>query len=209
MTRAALLHEPFKNIPREQEAFLLGLWSFLASEALFFGALFLGYAVVRHLHIAGFDEGARHTNAVFGTANTAVLLTSSLTMAVAERAALADRARLARIMLAATLLLGLTFLVIKGFEYREDLEEHLMPGHQFAIPLRGAVLFFSFYWVMTGVHALHLTVGLGVVGRLFGLSLGRRLLENRASIQTTTLYWHLVDLIWVVLFPLFYLVARG
>ncbi|HEX4195986.1 MAG TPA: cytochrome c oxidase subunit 3 [Caulobacteraceae bacterium] len=209
MSRAALLHEPFTNIPREQEAFLFGLWSFLASEALFFGALFLGYAVVRHLHIAGFDIGARHTNAVFGTLNTAILLTSSLTMAIAERGALADRTRLARIMLALTLMLGAAFLVVKGFEYHEDLEEHLLPGHGFAIPLRGAVLFFSFYWVMTGVHALHLSIGLGLVGRLFGLSLAGRLVENRASIQTTTLYWHLVDLIWVFLFPLFYLVARG
>jgi cytochrome c oxidase subunit 3 len=204
-----LIHEPWETQARQQEAYAFGLWCFLASELMFFSALFLGYAVVRHLHIQGFDTGARETNAVFGTVNTVVLMTSSLTMAIAERAAEQDRGKLARIMLTATLLLGLTFLVVKGFEYREDLDKHLFPGRAFAIPLQGAQLFFAFYWVMTGVHAAHLTIGLGVVGRLLGLSLKHELSEHRASVQTTTLYWHLVDVIWVVLYPLFYLVNRG
>jgi cytochrome c oxidase subunit 3 len=209
MTGGILLHEPWESADRQQEAYAFGLWCFLASELLFFSALFLGYAVVRHLHIVGFDIGARRTNVVFGTLNTVVLMTSSLTMAVAERSAEMDRARLARLMLGATLLLGLTFLVVKGFEYREDFKEHLWPNGSFSVPFQGARLFFAFYWVMTGVHAIHLTIGLGVVGRLFGLGLKGQLSEHRASVETTTLYWHLVDVIWVVLYPLFYLVNRA
>jgi len=208
-TSDILIHEPWVNKERQQEAYAFGIWCFLATELLFFSALFLGYAVVRHLHIVGFDTGAKETSIVFGTVNTAVLMTSSLTMAMAERSAEQKRARLARWMLIATLLLGATFVVVKGFEYREDIEKHLVPGHGFSVPFQGAQLFFAFYWVMTGVHAVHLSIGLGVVGRLLRLSYRHSLSEHRASVEVTTLYWHLVDVIWVVLYPCFYLVNRS
>ena len=154
---AAALREPWTRLSRQREAATFGMWVFLTSELLFFSGMILIYAACRYLHPAGFLAGARETNVWFGTINTMALLTSSFTMAVAAQAGDARLRRLAIICLAATAALGLAFLTIKGFEYREDIQHHLLPGADFAIAAPGAELFFSIYWVMTGVHGIHLS----------------------------------------------------
>lgn len=206
MTEAAL-NEPWSDEARQRVATQFGMWSFLATETLFFGGLFLFYAVARWSNTPGFTAGARHADVVFGTANTVVLLTSSLTMAIGERAVSAGLIRLARTMIAATVLLGVTFLVVKGFEYAKDLSEHLVPGEDFPLRERGAAQFWAFYWTATVTHAIHLTIGLGVVGRLL-LIPRATLAAKRTAAEGTALYWHLIDVVWVVLYPLLYLVGR-
>ncbi len=205
---AQALHAPWPDRERQMQAFTFGLWCFLATEVLFFGGMLASYAVNRFLHHAGWDEATRSTSLVFGTLNTAVLLTSSLTMALAERGAEARMKTLPRLMLAATLALAFTFLVVKGLEYREDLEKGFWPAGAFSLHTTGAALFFSLYWMMTGVHAVHVIVGMALVGRVLWIALIDKLPERAVSVRMTTLYWHLVDVIWVVLFPLLYLGGR-
>lgn len=203
----AILNEPWRTPERQQVAMQFGIWLFLATEALFFGGLFLFYAVSRFTDSAGFEIGAREADIWFGTANTAVLMTSSLTMAIGERATKEGLVRLARSMVMATLALGATFLVVKGFEYRSDIEKHLIPGPTFNYAVRGAAQFWAFYWTATVVHAIHLTVGLGIVSRLLFIS-KEDLPERWTTAIGTALYWHLVDIVWVILYPLLYLVGR-
>jgi cytochrome c oxidase subunit 3 len=207
MTDAAL-REPWTGIGRQTEAATLGMWVFLATELLFFSGMILLYAAYRHLHPAGFLAAARHTNIWFGTINTMVLLTSSFVMTVAARAGEARLQRLCVWGLAATAALGVAFLAIKGLEYREDLRENLLPGSNFSVAGRGAQLFFSLYWVMTGIHAIHLSIGVLLVGRL-ALEIARGALSlSSPEIRVTALYWHLVDIIWITLYPLLYLGGR-
>ena len=142
----ALLREPWRDFRRQREAGKFGIWVFLASETLFFGALLLTYTVCRIEHPDAFAAAGRETNVWYGTINTAVLLTSSLTMAAAAQAA-EESARLRRLILVCLMLtaaLGLAFIVIKGFEYKEDIDKHLVPGAGFALPQPGAQLFYGF-----------------------------------------------------------------
>jgi cytochrome c oxidase subunit 3 len=207
-----LLREPWHSFARQRGAGKFGIWVFLASEMLFFGALILTYTVCRIDHPMDFAAAGRETNVWFGTVNTAILLTSSLTMAVASQAAVAGRhsRRLVISCLTATAILGVAFLVVKGFEYKEDIEKHLVPGLQFAMHETGAQLFFGLYWLITGVHAIHLTIGIVLVSRLALLGY-RRKIQIRANpeIEITGLYWHLVDVIWIFLYPLIYLPGRA
>ena len=206
MTDTAL-REPWRTAERQHAAMQFGIWTFLATETLFFGGLFLLYAVARFTHSAGFIAGAREAEVVFGTINTAILLTSSLTMAIAERAVREGLTTLARRMVAVTLALGLAFLATKGLEYASDIEKHLVPGPHFKLRETGASQFWAFYWTATVVHACHLTIGLGLVGRL--LLIPKAELPKRwTTAEGTALYWHLVDLVWVILYPLLYLVGR-
>lgn len=206
---SAALHEPFEDLGRQREAATFGMWVFLASEVLFFGSLILGFTIYRQLHPAAMLAAARETNIVFGSVNTGVLLTSSLTMAVADRAAERGLRRFTQWCLVVTALLGLAFLVIKGFEYAEDIAEHLVPGPGFKLPEPAAQLFFGFYWTMTAVHALHLTIGIVAVA-LFAwrLRTGALPLPGGAALPVLGLYWHLVDVIWVFLYPVLYLGGR-
>jgi cytochrome c oxidase subunit III len=221
--RAAMreaLREPWLSLHRQRQAAGFGMWVFLASEALFFGGLLLTYAAYRTLYPDAFAAAARETNIVFGTVNTAVLLTSSLTMAAAAEAAEAAEAapsaaaadRLRRLVLhclAATACLGLAFLVVKGFEYAEDIREHLVPGAGFKLDDPRAQVFFAFYWVSTVVHAIHLSVGIGVVTTLAVQAWrGTRSLASPAF-EGAALFWHLVDIIWIFLYPLLYLPGRA
>jgi cytochrome c oxidase subunit 3 len=206
---AAALREPWTRLSRQREAATFGMWVFLTSELLFFSGMILIYAACRYLQPAGFLAAARETNVWFGTINTMVLLTSSFAMAVAAQAGDAKLRRLAIACLAATVALGLAFLTIKGFEYREDIHEHLLPGAGFAIATPGAQLFFSVYWVMTGVHAIHLSIGIALVGRLILETARRELPLSSPEIQATALSWHLVDVIWIILYPLLYLGGRS
>ncbi|MGN6375213.1 MAG: cytochrome c oxidase subunit 3 [Sphingomonas sp.] len=204
---ATKLMEPWKTAERQHVAVRFGVWTFLVSEIMFFSALFMFYAYARWANHAGFVVGAREAEFWYGTANTALLLTSSMTMTVAERANREGLVSLARAMLLATILLGLAFLVVKGFEYRADLQHHDFPGPDFKFDVRGAGEFWAFYWTATGVHAIHLSIGLCLIGRL--LLIPRDHLASRwTTTEGTSLYWHLVDMVWVTLYPLLYLVGR-
>jgi cytochrome c oxidase subunit 3 len=205
-----ILRPPWKELTRQREGATFGIWVFLASELLFFGSLLLLYTAYRVANPDVFTIAGRETDLWYGTVNTAVLMTSSLTMAVAAQAAEADMRRLAIWGLGATVVLGLMFLVFKGFEYAEDIEKHLVPGAYFALKEPAAQIFFALYWIMTAVHAIHLSIGLGLVGRLaiFG-ALRRVELRENPQVEVTALYWHLVDVIWIILYPLIYLMGRS
>lgn len=206
----AVLNEPWPDLGRQREGATFGIWVFLASELLFFGALLLTYTVYRIGNPQAFAAAARETDIWYGTVNTAVLLTSSLTMAVAAQAAETDLRRLVLYCLAATAALGLTFLVLKGFEYAEDIHKNLVPGPSFALKQQAAQIFFALYWVLTGIHAVHLTIGIVLVSRLCVLGArGRLELRDNPQVEVTALYWHLVDVIWIVLYPLIYLPGRA
>lgn len=187
------------------------MWVFLASEVLFFGALFLLYTALRLEHAADFAAAARETNLVYGTLNTALLLTSGMTAAVAAQAC--EREGLRRLTLAclaATVLLGLAFLAVKGIEYREDIEKHLVPGAHFALRERATQLFFGFYWLSTALHAIHLAIGIGLLSRLIWTEWRRPgFLLRSPQVEAATLYWGFVDMVWIFLYPMLYLAGRG
>jgi cytochrome c oxidase subunit 3 len=206
----AWLREQFDSPEQQQEASRLGIWAFLATEIMFFGGLFVGYIVYRHAFPSSFAAASRHTNVLFGTINTAVLLTSSLTMALAVHAAeRGHRKPLVRnIML--TVLLATAFLGVKALEYTEDFREHLVPGPSFAAhgdPRQE--LFFYFYWAMTGLHALHVLIGIGLLSAMaFMAHRGRFSAQYHTPIEVSGLYWHFVDIVWIYLYPLLYLIGR-
>ena len=202
------LHEPYETYARQKEATVFGLWTFLASELLLFGGLFLVYTVYRWTSGAAFSEAAHHTNWLLGAVNTAALLTSSLAIAVAGRALERGRTRLATWGVWVTLAFAVMFLVVKGFEYREDFEENLFPGPAFALAAPAARIFFGLYWTMTALHACHVLVGMALIARLAWMAHTGVLQARPNSMEATSLYWHLVDAIWVVLFPCLYLVGR-
>lgn len=205
-----VLRPPWNELSRQHEGATFGIWVFLASEILFFGSLLLLYTAYRVANPDVFIIAGRETDIWYGTVNTAVLMTSSLTMAVAAQAAEADSRRLTICCLGATVVLGLMFLVFKGFEYAEDIEKGLVPGANFALKQPAAQIFFALYWIMTAIHAVHLSIGLGLVGRLaiFG-ALCRVQLRENSQVEVTALYWHLVDVIWIILYPLIYLMGRS
>lgn len=206
--QAPALREPWDALTKQKEAATFGIWVFLGSEILFFGAIFLTYGYLRILHPEAFEIASKHTNVVYGTLNTAILLTSSLTMVLAARAADIKVKPATDICLALTALLGLAFLVVKGFEYKEDFEENLFPGAHFSLP-PAAQLFFSLYWIVTVVHAIHLTIGIVAVTRLTVDIYREKLPLRSPQYEVTALYWHLVDVIWIILYPLLYLGGRA
>lgn len=187
-----------------------GMWVFIASEILFFGALLLSYAYGRSQWPEGFAAASRQTDVWLGTLNTAVLLSSSFVVALGVEAR--DPRRTAR-WLALAAAMGLTFLAIKGIEYRKEWHEGLFPGPAFRLPgtatvPQGAQLFFAFYVLATGLHALHVIIGIVLLAVLAdGLRHGRPLARG-ASVAMAGLYWHFVDIVWVLLYPLLYLVSR-
>jgi cytochrome c oxidase subunit 3 len=189
------------------------MWSFLAAEVLFFGGLLLAYLAYRHAYPAAFAAAARHTQIAIGTTNTALLLTSSFLVAWALTEARTGAASLAAGLLAGAALLGVLFLSLKGFEYLQEYREHLLPGPSFAFDpahLHGAILFFLFYFAATGLHALH--VGIGIVVLIVIALRARQGAYSAiysAPITVAALYWHFVDVVWIFLFPLIYLPGRS
>ena len=202
----------YATLAQQSEVAELGLWVFLATETLFFGALLLGYAVLRKSYPAGFAEAGRETKLVIGTINTAVLLTSSATMAWAVHAAEAGRRRLLVRLLVATAGFGVVFMVLKGLEYSQEYAEHLVPGVNFdrlhhAAPVE---LFYFLYFALTGVHALHLSIGIVLVVVMAGRAArGAFSPEYYTPVEVTGLYWHFVDFVWLFLYPLIYLPGRS
>ncbi len=204
------LAEQFDDLAQQREAATLGMWTFLATEVLFFGAMFLSYIVYRHSYPQAFAEASHHTLVTFGTINTAILLTSSLAVALAVNAAKQEKLLSMVLLLGITIFLGVAFLTLKGFEYHEDLKESLWPGRHFKPGLPPeAQIFWFLYWLMTGVHALHVTIGLGLLSLMVWMGLQRKFSSSyHTPVEVVGLYWHFVDIIWIFLYPLFYLVHR-
>jgi cytochrome c oxidase subunit 3 len=202
----------FDSLAQQHEADTLGIWVFLASEILFFGGMFTAYTVYRTAFPSAFEAASGHLNLLLGGINTGVLLTSSLTMTFADDAVVAGNRRAVAFWLSVTAALGTAFLVIKGFEWRDEFREQLAPlfgrPFHFAEPYTDqARLFFSFYFALTGLHALHLFIGVVLMLVMLGFTL-RNAPRLDAKVIVAGLYWHLVDLIWVFVFPLLYLAAR-
>jgi cytochrome c oxidase subunit III len=209
---SAVAHQ-FEDASQQREAATLGMWVFLATEILFFGAMFLGYTVYRLRYPIVFRAASEHTLVAIGAINTGVLLFSSFTMVLAVRAAELKRRLTLVGLLIATATLGATFLGIKAFEYAHEIHEGLLPDSHFQIANADpstARMFFYLYFLMTGVHALHVTVGVILLGILALRALLTFRLERLATtVDLLGLYWHFVDIVWVFLFPLIYLVGRN
>jgi cytochrome c oxidase subunit 3 len=188
----------------------LGMWLFLASELLLFTVMFTAYALYRADHASAFAIGRKHMAVGLGTLNTYLLVTSSILVALAVGQGREGKRRACAALLAAAMSLGAGFLVVKGIEYRQHVLEGALPGAHFhveGVHQTGVSLFFSLYWLMTGVHALHVIIGLSVLGTLAVLAArGRFTPERHAPLEVGGMYWHLVDVIWLFLWPLFYLV---
>lgn len=217
---APVLEPQFRDHAQQDFARSFGMWVFLSSELLFFGPLLLGYLYLRMHHPGATGMASRHTDMLLGTVNTAVLLTSSFCMALAGHAAQGGgsegRRRAAR-LLALTALLGVVFLAIKGYEWHQEFDEHLFPGSSFqpsdartTSALYGMELFFLLYFAATGLHALHLFIG---VSACLWLMVVLRHAPPRGpgdeAVELVGLYWHFVDVVWIVLYPLLYLTARS
>jgi cytochrome c oxidase subunit III len=187
----------------------LGMWVFIASELLFFGALLAAYLAGRVHWPGGFGVASRHTHVVLGTINTAVLLTSSAAIALAVACAQHHRHRrwTAR-LLWATAALGGAFLAIKGYEYLLEWREGLFPGPAFPLPQQGAQLFFMLYFLTTGLHAVHLVCGIAAVTVFARATAACRPWANPGRLDALALYWHFVDVVWIFLYPFLYLVER-
>ena len=212
---ATPLAHHFRDLGQQHEVGTLGMWLFLATEVLFFGGVLLALEVYRYLYSEDFRHASGLLYTSIGAINTLVLLCSSLTMALAVRAAKAGQGpRMLQLFLAATMALGLAFLVLKGVEYYLDYREHLVPNLDFHpehwpadLDVRYAEVFFSFYFVLTAIHATHMIIGLvlmAIVLRLAGR--GRYGPEHYTPVDCLGLYWHFVDIVWVFLLPLLYLI---
>jgi cytochrome c oxidase subunit III len=207
----SVLGDHFRDLDQQRETSSLGMWVFLMTEVLLFGALFTAYAAIRYYHPAAFAEASRHLSAGIGTLNTAILIASSLAMAMAVHGAKTENRAKLRGGLALTILLGLVFLSFKGYEYYSHYQDSKAPGVRFDYPgphAKGAELFFFLYFAMTGLHALHMTIGIGAVGfMLWRASRGAFSSLYNTPVELTGLYWHFVDIVWIFLFPLLYLIG--
>jgi cytochrome c oxidase subunit III len=208
---SSLAHQ-FDDAGQQKEAATLGMWVFLVTEVLFFGGLFVTYLVYRNWYPEAFTAASREMIVWAGTTNTFVLITSSLTMALAVHAAQLGNRRLLMVFLVITMALGCVFLGIKAFEYYTEYVEHHVPGMGFqfeAEHFQHAQLFFSLYFMMTGLHALHMIIGLGIMSVMLWWSYrGVITPEYTNPIEISGLYWHFVDIVWIFLFPLLYLIGR-
>ena len=197
------------EIHRDDLASKTGMWFFLFTEMLLFGGLFIVYSVYRYIHPEAFHLAAHELSVAIGAINTIILLASSTTVAMSITALQKNNKTLSLTLLGVTVLMGLAFLVNKYFEWGEHITEHIYPGSK-VLSLRGQgdVLFYGLYYFMTGLHALHIIIGLIFIGvvavMIYKDKLGS---DNFTLLENSGLYWHLVDLIWIFLFPLFYLIT--
>jgi cytochrome c oxidase subunit 3 len=219
-TQSAPAHQ-FNDLTQQHEAGTLGMWAFLTTEIMFFGGLFAAYTIYRSLYLPAFEAGSRLLDIRLGAVNTGVLIGSSLTMALAVRAAQTNRRKALAVFLVLTMVLGAMFLGIKSFEYMHKFEHSLVPGIRFApdaedlaamqhwrAPIPHVELFLCFYFFMTGMHALHMIVGLGILTVILIMSLrGRFSADYYSPVEVSGLYWHFVDIVWIFLFPLLYLIG--
>jgi len=194
---------------RDDLASKTGMWLFLFTELLLFGGLFIVYSVYRYRNPVAFHQAAHELSVVIGTANTIILLISSTTIAMSITALQTKNKKLCLLLMGVTIILGLAFLVNKYFEWGAHFREHIYPGSSvLALRGQGDVLFYGLYFFMTGLHALHIIIGLIFI-LVIAASIFRDKInsENYVLLENSGLYWHLVDLIWIFLFPLFYLIT--
>jgi len=210
------LQHHFDTLGQQKSAASLGMWVFIAQEIMFFGGLFLAYAVYRAHYPDIFAASAHHLNVPLGAFNTAVLICSSLTMALGVHAAAVGKRRATVVFLLLTVLLGSVFLGVKVVEYKEKFDHHLVPGPGFdghAIGLVGeqarhAQMYYTLYFAMTGLHALHMIIGVPIILVIAWMAWkGRFSVEYNSPVEIVGLYWHFVDIVWIFLFPLLYLIA--
>ena len=198
---------------QQAEASTLGMWVFLVTEIMFFGGLFMAYLVYRHASPMGFQEASHHLDIIWGTINTALLIMSSLTMAFAVRAAQTSQPARTQVMwLVWTIILGAGFLGIKVIEYTDKFTHHLVPGPSFqwtGLYPKPAEQFYSLYFAMTGLHALHMIIGIGIMSVIAWMAWRKTFdSEYYTPVEVAGLYWHFVDIVWIFLFPLLYLIGR-
>ena len=208
---AAVAHQ-FDDLEQQHEASTLGMWVFLITEIMFFGGLFTAYVVYRSAYPEAFADASRHLNLVLGAVNTAILICSSLTMAMAVHGAQVGNRKTLVNFLLMTILLGSVFLGIKVVEYSHKFHEHLVPGSTFIYKgphAPQAQIFFSLYFTMTGMHAIHMIIGIAILAVLV-VQARRGLFSPKyySPVELTGLYWHFVDIVWIFLFPLLYLISR-
>jgi cytochrome c oxidase subunit III len=209
------LRHHFDDMEQQQDSSTLGMWVFLLTEIMFFSGMFGAYTIYRNLYPEAFASTSKHMDAFYGGLNTAVLIVSSLTMALAVRSARVGHQRALRLFLILTIIFGLVFLGVKGFEYHAHWVDRTVPfwhwdpnyhgEPQFA---RQAQILFCFYFFMTGFHALHMIIG--VVLMLVILTMawrGRFRPDYYSPVEVSGLYWHFVDIVWIFLFPLLYLIG--
>lgn len=213
MLNAPHVSHQFDDAAQEYEASTLGMWAFLVTEVMFFGGALTGYLEYRSIYPDAFALGSRQLDLTLGTINTAVLLFSSLTMALAVHYAQRSNRRKLVGFLFTTMVLGSIFLAIKGIEYYHKFEEHHVPGPSFHLEIGSpddvahAQIFFSFYFALTGLHALHMIIGIVLLGVIaIKAWRGRYSAHNFIPVESSGLYWHFVDIVWVFLFPLLYLI---
>ncbi|MGE3840983.1 MAG: cytochrome c oxidase subunit 3 family protein [Vicinamibacterales bacterium] len=207
-----MLQHHFDTLEQQQECSTFGMWIFLVTEVLFFGGLFFAYMLYRMWYPDAYVAASHHLNIPLGAANTAVLIGSSLTMAMAVRSAqLGDRSAQV-IFIALTMILGAVFLGVKVVEYADKFTHHLIPGPFFQFDqapfARQAQIYFSLYFAMTGMHALHMIIGEGVLLWLLIKAMKGTFTESyNTPVEVVGLYWHFVDIVWIFLFPLLYLIG--
>jgi len=207
-----LVAHQFDEVEQQREAVHLGMWAFLITEIMFFGTMFLGYTLYRIQNPAAWAAGSHHLDIMLGGFNTVVLITSSLTMALSVHAIQVGRRGKSILFLALTTFLGLVFMGVKAIEYTHKFHEHLVPGMHFlpegTFP-QGMELYFCFYFALTGMHALHMIIGVvGLVVLILMSVRGRFSPAYHSPVEMFGLYWHFVDIVWIFLFPLLYLIGR-
>ena len=216
----ALLHH-FATAEQQKDAASLGMWLFLVTEVMFFGGMFCAYLIYRLAYFNDFAAASQSINVKWGALNTAVLLVSSWTMAMAVRCAQLGKQKLLVVFLLYTMLFGATFLGVKAKEYYDKFQENHVPGASFefkdkllghpeyVVNQHHAEMFFSIYFAMTGMHALHMVIGLGLMAYLIiASSMGKFDKTYYTPVENIGLYWHFVDVVWIYLFPLLYLISR-
>ena len=207
------LQHHFDDMAQQTEASTLGMWVFLVTEITFFGGLFMAYLVYRTQSPEGFAEASHHLNVFWGAVNTVVLIVSSLTMAMAVRSAQTSAPAKTQVgWLLATMAFGTAFLGVKAVEYTDKFTNHLVPGPDFHWEGKhpaAAEMFYSLYFCMTGLHALHMVIGLGIMTVIAIMAWRRQFDEDYYTpVEVSGLYWHFVDIVWIFLFPLLYLIGR-
>jgi cytochrome c oxidase subunit 3 len=229
---SALQHH-FENMEQQREAGTLGMWVFLVTEIMFFGGMFLAYTLYRYKYPAAFAAASNHLDIRLGAVNTAVLIVSSFTMAMAVFSTQVGKRRNSIIYLILTMILGLAFLGIKAVEYKAKYDDSLIPGQLVArrpfspaiakhgeidphklhlpegVPVGNVEMFYWIYFAMTGMHAVHMIIGVGILTVILIMAWRRKFSpEYHAPVEITGLYWHFVDIVWIFLFPLLYLLGR-
>lgn len=205
----SIQHSAAAHIHRDDVASRMGMWLFLFTELLLFGGMFILYSVYRYLHPDEFHLAAKELNTVIGTLNTAILLTSSLTMALAIAAIQRKQKSLSILFQLLTIILALGFMVNKYFEWGAKFHHGIYPGSETLLSKpSGEILFFGLYYVMTGLHGLHVIIGVVIIAFMTRFTIKDVIThDSYVKLESAGLYWHLVDIIWIFLFPLFYLIT--